>query len=613
MRPDKKQGGYTLLLTLVLLILFTALGFSLVALTSSGIAKNAKRQDITQSATLSEMGIDRMTKQINSELTAALGESGLGRGAFISELEKLLNKYKCSGANVLEQTNSTGTFEVCINNYIDTKDDKGEDNPLRKLVYFTSIGATGNSTRTLASEIEIGAELVPETLKYAIGTNILSKTPKNGEGNLLLHGGVEVQGDMKVDGNIITRDRGYAFLGGKDQWIASLSPSAKPTIGVKTAKLVLGKNAYTLDANESYSTHIARTDFPSGNRDNYTHFSTSNISSLFRTGHAPQVVRRDPVRSPIGIGDQQDLYKYSRTAPGVTTLITNSNRVIQSQSRPNGKVFPSYLYMRNGSCIKRDWNYKCTEYEQIPMYEDNGTYELVGTNSFKQFSTFGNLTIKQDNSNITVKEGLYIEGDLTIGNTSANQNTNVSNYVDVTIDGPIFVNGKVTIRGANLKSNALIYVNSDSDSAVDIQYSTMNGKALDGGKSGSFIIFSRGNVKISNNSVNQDDPSHIKGFFYSEKDLEIFGVGSNIKIEGGISARRIVLNAIRGKSSYSYFTGSQVVASTNFFEGMSNQQNKDSRLQILYDPEIIATYSDLKQQEPIIYKVDPPLETNRSY
>lgn len=117
-----------------------------------------------------------------------------------------------------------------------------------------------------------------------------------------------------------------------------------------------------------------------------------------------------------------------------------------------------------------------------------------------------------------------------------------------------------------------------------------------------------GDIKIRNNSLYQDNPSNIKGFFYSEGALEMFGVGSNIKIEGGVSARRIVLNAIRGK-----FSGSKKV-DDDYYEGQASQLNlppEKSRLQIIYDPNIMNTYADLKSREPMVTSVDPPQITER--
>lgn len=171
------------------------------------------------------------------------------------------------------------------------------------------------------------------------------------------------------------------------------------------------------------------------------------------------------------------------------------------------------------------------------------------------------------------------------------------------MDGPIFVNGDLTIRGADAEFNSIMYVMRD----VTIEYSRINGL----GQNGSLIIFANGNINIRNNSVNQDEPSNIKGFFYSEQALEMFGVGSNIRIEGGISARRIVLNAIRGRASNQNFSGAQKITNNDYFEGAQNQIGKLSRLQIIYDPEIINTYADIKSREPVIKNLDPPKIINR--
>lgn len=578
----KNNKGYTLLITLAVLVLFTVLGMTILALASSGTKKNVIRQETIQAKALSEKGIDQISAQINQDLINELGENGLPRGEFISKLEMTLGNYICSNMKE-EQTSVTGKFSACIESYVDSRDDKGEPNELRKLVTFSSIGNSGQAENMLASKIEIGAESVPETLKYAIGTNIMSKKPQNGEGNLLMHGGVDIQGDIKVDGNLLTRDYGYAYLNG-EKWIESFAPSTKPTLGSKTAKVVLGKGSYKLNNTPNrYADHLNITDYPNNNM----YSKRANIKDLFRPGFQPQVVKREPVRSPIGISDQKEVFKYERNDFGVEVLSLNSNRIIQSQNMPNAKVFPAYTYQerRLVSC-----GFLCFKYEYYDTFSDVGKYTLKGTNMFKQFSTLGDLDIKDNRSDVTFKEGLYVEGDLYIGNGES-RSYNPKDYADITMDGPIFVNGNVTIKGANLSSNALLYVNGN----VDIQYSTMKGKPLKERKTGSFIIFAKGNIKISNNSVNQKDPSEIKGFFYSEQDMEIFGVGSNIRIEGGISARRIVLNAVRGNAY-----------ANNTFDSKSNQSNKDSRLQIIYDSEIVTTFSDLRQQEPIIYNIDQP-------
>lgn len=66
----------------------------------------------------------------------------------------------------------------------------------------------------------------------------------------------------------------------------------------------------------------------------------------------------------------------------------------------------------------------------------------------------------------------------------------------------------------------------------------------------------------------------------------------------GISARRVVLNAIRGSANIGYLK--------DYFEPSTSQPSKNSRLQIIYDPEIMNTYSNLKAREPMVMSVDEP-------
>lgn len=579
----KNQQGYSILLTLGIIIIFAILGTALITLTTNGAAKNEVRQDITRSSDLTQKGIDLVTTQVNTELTAFLGVNGRPKTEFASQLETILNKYLCTNVKI-PVVGETGTHLACIVSYTDTLTSDNIANPLRKLVTFRSIGTSGDANRELINKIEIGAATVPEALKYAIGTNIDSTDGMSpGEGNLIMHGGSEITGDLKVDGDIVTSTNGYAYLGG-DQWIPSLAPSAKPIAGAETSRLFLGKKAYTFNTASSYANHIVKSSFSSSP---YT--MKTKISDLFRPGAAPVLVSREPVQSPIAISQQKQNFEFSKTSSGVSLLNAGSSFTIYNQNLQTTKTFLHHNYTSGKT------NYS----------GDSGTYTFKGTNTFKQVATNGNVILMDTDT--TFQNGLYVKGDMQIGNNSTSYNTNY--YSEITLDGPMYINGDLTIKGADLKSNALIYVNGE----VTIQHSRINGKTLKSGKKGSLIVMAKGNIKISNNSVNYDDPSYIKGFFYSEKDFEMYGVGSNIKIDGGISARKIVLNAIRGRAKDDPFAQAHKIPYRNdYFEGVAEQAKRDSRLQVSYDAEIIQTYSDLKQQEPVIYAIEPPIEQERS-
>lgn len=599
MKQIIKQEGYSLLFTLILLTLFSVLGISLITLTGSGLSKNEIRQDIVQSEDLSDKGIDRITKTINKDLTDALGDNGLIRREFISKLEETLDKYKCGGTNVLkkDQTNGnvTGEYQVCIVNFENTFDEKGIDNPLRKLVTFSSVGSAGHKISTLTSKFEIGAKTVPDALNYAIGVHKTcsnSKNCLNGEGNLFLHGAVSIVGDMKVDNDLIISNKGY----GSGVWIPTLYPTTQALGSSRPARLVLGGAVYSFTSNSIYyDTHTQRKDFSSYNK-------ITDLKDAFRK--APELVEREPIRDKVEITEQKVNFLYKINDFNVTKIFTGTNSTsISNLSYSNKKVFPYYT--------KR---YSCGR-SICESNETEGEFEITGNNTVGQFATDGNLTIKSSTKTLgltKIQSGMYVNGNLTIGNNSTSNYP--VDYDKIELDGPIYVNGNLTIRGADAKLNSLIYVNG----SVTIQHSVINGLPIKDkdGKTvlGSLIIFANKDINVSNFSRYLTEPSNINGYFYSENEIEMYGVGTNIVINGGISARKIILNAMQGKVDDRFFPDSTYTKPL-YHESLAAQKldSSKSRLQIIYNPEIIDRYSDLKQKEPIIHSVDPPLEKVRHY
>jgi hypothetical protein len=580
------EKGYTLFLALLISILFVILATSLLSLTLTGTAKTTVREEIVQSAELSEKGLQHIINEIYHSLQEKLGEEGLTRTQFVEELDGLLENYLCdTGSKIIDKKdNETGQYVACIAEKPESVIDvNGDINDLRKSVQFKSVGIVDDREKELLTTIEIGAKSVPDALKYAIGSHKTCVNGRNclpGEGNLFLHGAVYVEGDMKVDGDMITTDRGYAYLNGQ-QWIQSYLPSAKPGPNATTSKLVLGGDVYTFTNRPNYDQHITRSTFNTG----YTKRTT--LSQAFTD--APELLVREPVREKIEITEQESQFKYGMNDPGVTRI---NNEIYHNNQQSGRKVFGYY----NESYNCGTWLFPRT----CTRTADHLTFS--GNNTFGQFSTADHLTISSSTRSFgetTIETGMYVGGNLTIGN--GNGSYDPSLYDKIRLSGPIFVNGDLTIKGADAEFNTLIYVNGE----VTIENTRINGLDVDG-KEGSLIIFANKEIKIRNNSVNQDSPSTIRGYFYTDDTLEMFGVGSNIRIEGGISARRIVLNAIRGRASNSNFTGAQSITRTDYFEGRAGQANRPSRLQIIYNPEIVNTYADLKQQEPIIYNIDQP-------
>ncbi|MDI7741500.1 hypothetical protein QMK38_05760 [Lysinibacillus fusiformis] len=178
-------------------------------------------------------------------------------------------------------------------------------------------------------------------------------------------------------------------------------------------------------------------------------------------------------------------------------------------------------------------------------------------NEIKSSSSKINLQTKNGNLNIansrnedapaipenTVK---LINGNLNIGKYALNGNAsnNYAKYHNSVLEGNYYIDGDVVISGVNLQANAILYVKG----SVDIEFSTV--KPLK--SNGTLFVFAEGPVEIHNISVDtkpgNKESSEIHGFFYSNSNFLMYGVGSNTRIHGGVSAKNTVFTALRGNS-----------------------------------------------------------------
>lgn len=504
-------------------------------------------------------------------------KGGIKRSLYLDEIQKYLNETHQCKQSVHTVESATGKYAVCIESW---RHVNGDPDSLRKEVTINSRGYVDGKWKEIKATILVGASDIPDALNYALGAHRSCSGNKDcivGEGNLFLHGGAEIYGDMKVDGNIITSNRAHAILSDKSVWVESLFPSVFPGPKSKEARLILGGDIYTFSHRpDKYDEHIRNNSFSSRYYKKVNH-----INEAFE--NPPKVLKRKPVREVINITEKENSYKLDFHDPSVIKI---QNTTIKNTNYSGEKVFP---YRSNN--------------------RTDGNYTLEGDNTFGRFATDGNLMIinKENRFRTTnIEQGMYVKGNLKIGNMDIRDTDyNIGKYQKIRLNGPIYVNGDLTIKGADAEINSIIYVNGN----VTIKNARINGLNVNG-YDGSLIIFANQAINIANISVNQDEPSNIKGFFYSEDALEMYGVGSNIKIDGGISAKRIVLNAIRGRASDSHFHGAQY-RRDKYFEGVNGQKSRQSRLQVVYNPDIIKTYSDMKEEEPYVEKIAPPRLVNR--
>lgn len=590
MKHLKNERGYALFLAVLIIVLFGVLAVSLMTIVMSGTKKTDVREDITQATELSEKGLQHITNQINKELEDALGENGLPRSEFAAKLIAILNQYKCKNdGNLQSFDKATGDYNVCIDDFENVKDENGNINDLRKLVEFRSIGEVNGKTKEIVSYIEIGAGTVPDALKYVLGTIEPVGKRNAGDGNIYLHGGLEIYGDIKADNNLFTFNHGPALATSwrvsYANWRQTTLPVLYPSPGSNKAKIVLGGDLYTFKSTSNFTRIVDGNNITQRSLENFydTHlaweylsrYKKSSLDKLFaNTNNLPALVKRD--------------WKGNR--------VSIEGNITEGKNKINPTINVAEKEFRN---INTNAGISFKNYYQ------SGRFTYSNNNMiFKQTNRFKNGEILKGNRTTFLKgdyqfDSMYINTNVVIGNSSTTDDPKY--YDEISIGGyskdrgaQLFVDGNVTIQGANLKSNLTIY----TTGTVTIQYTTIQGRQFAHNKEGSLIVFSKGRVHISNNSLYKDKASELKGYFYSEDTLEMFGVGSKIKIHGGIAARRITLNAIRGNYNRERKEWRYAINPTRL--------QSPSRLVIEYDTELIENFLKLNPPEPVIYDVDPP-------
>lgn len=544
---QQNENGYSLLLTFAVIIIFTILGLSLITLTSSGITKNNTREELVQAQDLSDKGIDYAIKDIQAILKKEITDKPMGKTAFEAFLDNTLNapKLSCSqGISIpAEKTNQTN---VCIEK-VELISNEEKDR-YKRLVTFKSTGKVNSKKHITYAQIIIGTDAIPDQLRYAVSTN--------DEGNLYLHGGVEIQGDIKTDGHLIISEKAHWLKNNIAQWPDSVFPRIIPDSKSVTPKIIMReseKNIYYVNNTVDYPSHISgNTNYLNGPK--YTKFIPSNPATkselqnrLFLTKNVSLVTKSLP-------GDNLEITEK------VIPLYTNKN---YNKNYPSG-LSVSYI-----------------NHETSKFNRDNIIFIHGEKDDCTSWGLFGCKKIL-DRGNFNINGG---------GKT-------------LNLSGTYFINGNFIVNNTHLRSDAMLYVNGN----VDIKDSTLNGI----NSNSTLFIFATGDISISNISVDSATPSMIKGFFYSKQNMIMYGVGSNMNLYGGISAKRTILTAVRGNSHNFTFESSKNQKETVMTNGVEVPK-RNSRLKITYDENLISQYTSFKrdEEEEFITELNEPEIMNR--
>ena len=486
------SNGYTLLIAVCALLIFSVIGLSLVSVTANGLKKNESREFNVLATDLADKGISYAVSDFQFQLENLI-KNPIGKTTFGTELDKLLgynstteqltstsNKYHCGPTTLhglkIDSSKGENYTNVCIQN-VEMNKTNGlveEKDRYKRLVTLKSTGVVDGKIKETFSKVIIGTDAIPDQLKYAVSTNE--------GGNLFLHGGIEIKGDIKTAGNLILTNKaswGTASDPNSDnRWTDSLYPKIIKNDTSVTPKIIMqeeGKNIYNLKFN-----------------------NTTLKSSFYKNNHIKG-----------------------------TSL---SNTSYYDKLSFNENVLSNYLFNSNDvMLVKRKLND-----DQVDI--DN-EFNNISSNAIRHDSLTNGLTN-------TDKNKVYHIAQYKKPNCNKNCNTSGSITIDnkssARLVGKYYVDGDVEITDSNLYADAILYVKGN----VKIDGSTVLGTNTNS----TLFIFAKGDITFSNiyQKTSGDKQYDLKGFYYSQSNMHILGVKSHMKITGGVSGKDIILTGVRG-------------------------------------------------------------------
>lgn len=519
-------------------------------------------------------------------------------------------------------------------------------------------GSGGSSSETNQAKYD-----VPVFLQYAVSThdrpltNIsYTKNPPDSEddntdkedGSLFLHGGIDIIGDINVVNNLYisqfgkpgynsTQFSSYPRIMKLQENINVNSDEIiENRLNLDVGRIYLGGEAFTWTKEVPHSYHAQFIKNPQNpivvnrkseyfvnkvnlvsKRNPTTNLQDTYIENVFSNANSVQVLDRADKSINSSVNSAIDL---ADVKTKITEAIASKN--VKNCDYTNKSFFACDKGITVSSSSKRDIVLTKINPDAQNLSERGGIAYISNPNNNKLISNTRDSKYKNHYS-------LYCD------------NTSIS------FQGTIFIDGNAYFNNCSISANAIIYATGDVDFYTG-SISSYNDKNAT--SKGTLLIFANGQIRLQGINNTKPNASNIKAYFSAEEEILITGSKSHIYINGGVNARAVELTGMRGPgTSYSSScptssnllyqttkdrygretTTSKSVTCQNIADLVSHYQNTtyrytdadkkkilqqmNSRLTIVYNPEIIITYNEYQVPDStFIYLSKQEVDRNTS-
>lgn len=463
----------------------------------------------------------------------------------------------------------------------------------------------GSITRTLKKRVILSP--LPSFLKYALG----SYSEQDEEG-LFINGSPNVNGNIYANQLQINDQAKYQLKNGSRQEKSSLPPSVTGNIYSSSANLLpvlKEKNFYKGEVpslnhdsqfiNIDYNrTFIQRMNTFLRADDN---LNSITIGDINETANFPRLLQNKIASMVNGQSNSTALIENVPQQEAPSSVLGDSIRRLsnsfQIKSDTNPLDFKDKVSI-NGDTVISSSNYPITFDKDLVV---NGDLYLVSNNHLKLADNIyvsGDLHLINFNGEMNLQGNLFVAGDLNI-ESAADNKSNINN--GVSMNGDILTGKSIHIRPLNttislnsnmisldsfsingdekeeesgendiVKINSVVYtLNESFISNINILGLPYIENRTGSNQVGQLILLAKEKLTITRmNEFNHFNPMKetgfpylpdeetiiqpLKAFFYTEKNAELYGVGSLFYIKGGVFAKKsLEINAIRANRVFS--------------------------------------------------------------
>lgn len=369
------------------------------------------------------------------------------------------------------------------------------------------ISATNNLfVQTVDIAAPVGPESSGKQLKRTLKVSTIADIFNYGvvtNGDLTLNGAVDIKGNIFVQQRLYLGSRGKFIQSGSTYYPGTVYPSIQGDMTVKGQD----SSGQTYPSKYFYNSSFSNT-------------AAANFRPVANSGSLPS---------------------YFVTPPRIRDAIVSTNQ-INILSRINEKH--AAFTARRGQ-IANGLN---------DTLLSGSTLHNTSKKFLQNLELTGVLNVAGD----VLMEGNFTMGEasrlITSGNVFINGQADLKGTIELTNPNSyVYINGKAAI--SNLKLQGQMYISDAADIRSDFNtngtvYVEKNTSIenLNNVSGGTAVILSNGSMLVANNNEYSNTPKIIDAFLYSNETLEMYGVGSNIKIRGGVYGSNITLNATKGET-----------------------------------------------------------------